>query len=190
MTETPKRLYDLVFLIVPEKDEQGTAEVVEEFRKLLTDLGAVLEKDESIGRRRLAYQIRKKTEATYHNFLFRADSKAVTELQRKMKLSENVLRYLTVRIDEELRHGQKIARKVKARPSRAIPASPEAMTAPAPVPAAPPAAVAEAVSAPGVASVPEVAPVPEPAAAPAPVPAPDVAAAPEAAADAPAQPES
>ncbi len=79
MTETPKRLYDLVFLIVPEKDEQGTVEVVEEFRKLLTDLGAVLEKDESIGRRRLAYQIRKKTEATYHNFLFRADSKAVSE---------------------------------------------------------------------------------------------------------------
>jgi small subunit ribosomal protein S6 len=184
VTETPKRLYDLVFLIVPEKDEQGTAEVVEEFRKLLTDLGAVLEKDESIGRRRLAYQIRKKTEATYHNFLFRADSKAVTELQRKMKLSDNVLRYLTVRIDEELRHGQKIARKVKARPSRAIPASPEAMTAPATVPAAPPAVVAESVPAP------EIAPAPESAAAPAPVPAPEIAPAPEAAAEAPAQPES
>ena len=184
MTETPKRLYDLVFLIVPEKDEQGTVEVVEEFRKLLTDLGAVLEKDESIGRRRLAYQIRKKTEATYHNFLFRADSKAVTELQRKMKLSENVLRYLTVRIDEELRHGQKIARKVKARPSRAIPASPEAMTAPPAVPAAPPAEVTEAVPAP------EIAPAPESAAATAPVPAPEIAPAPEAAAEAPAQPES
>ncbi len=184
MTETPKRLYDLVFLIVPEKDEQGTVEVVEEFRKLLTDLGAVLEKDESIGRRRLAYQIRKKTEATYHNFLFRADSKAVTELQRKMKLSENVLRYLTVRIDEELRHGQKIARKVKARPSRAIPASPEAMTAPPAVPAAPPAEVAEAVPAP------EIAPAPDSAAATAPVPAPEIAPAPEAAAEAPAQPES
>ena len=184
MTETPKRLYDLVFLIVPEKDEQGTAEVVEEFRKLLTDLGAVLEKDESIGRRRLAYQIRKKTEATYHNFLFRADSKAVTELQRKMKLSENVLRYLTVRIDEELRHGQKIARKVKARPSRAIPASPEAMTAPPAVPAAPPAEVTEAVPAP------EIATAPESAAATAPVPAPEIAPAPEAAAEAPAQPES
>ncbi len=179
MTETPKRLYDLVFLIVPEKDEQGTAEVVEEFRKLLTDLGAIIDKDESMGRRRLAYQINKKTEATYHNFLFRAGSKAVTELQRKMKLSENVLRYLTVRIDEEMRHGQKIARRVKARPSRALPASPESMSAPAPVSAA-----AETVPAP------EVAPAAEPAAAPAPVPAPEVAAAPEASADAPAQPES
>ncbi len=162
MTETPKRLYDLVFLVVPDKDEQGAAAVVEEFRKLLADLGAVIEKDETMGRRRLAYQINKKSEATYHNFLFRAGSKAVTELQRKMKLSESILRFLTVRVDEEMRHGQKIARRVKARPARAVPASPEAMTSAEP-------AVA-----------------PAPAAAPAPAPAPE-AAAPEAPA---AQPES
>lgn len=141
MTETPKRLYDLVFLVVPEKDEQGAAEVVEEFRKLLTDLGALIDKDESMGRRRLAYQIRKKSEATYHNFLFRADSKAVAELQRKMKLSDNVLRFLTVRVDEEMRHGQKIARRVKARPARAVPASPE--PAPASEPVAAPVATPE-----------------------------------------------
>jgi len=132
VTETPKRLYDLVFLVVPEKDEQGNAEVVEEFRKLLGELGAVIEKDETMGRRRLAYQIGKKSEATYHNFMFRAGGKAVAELQRKMKLSENVLRFLTVRVDEEMRHGQKIARRVKARPARAVPASPEAPAAPAP----------------------------------------------------------
>jgi small subunit ribosomal protein S6 len=164
VTETPKRLYDLVFLIVPDKDEQGTAAVVDEFRKLLVDMGAVIDKDESIGRRRLAYQIHKKSEATYHNFLFRADSKTVTELQRKLKLSESILRFLTVRVDEEMRHGQKIARRVKARPARAIPASPEPSFAPAPAP------------------VVAVAPAPEPAAAP-------EAAAPEAAAPEAAAPE-
>jgi small subunit ribosomal protein S6 len=136
VTETPKRLYDLVFLVVPEKDEQGAAAVVEEFRKLLTDLGALIDKDESMGRRRLAYQIHKKSEATYHNFMFRAGSKAVAELQRKLKLSESVLRFLTVRVDEEMRHGQKIARRVKARPARAVPASPEAAPAPEPAPEA------------------------------------------------------
>lgn len=120
MTETPKRLYDLVFLIVPDKDEQGAAAVVEEFRKLLTDLGAVIDKDESMGRRRLAYQINKKSEATYHNFLFRAGSKAVAELQRKMKLSESILRFLTVRVDEEMRHGQKVAKRTKVRVPRRI----------------------------------------------------------------------
>lgn len=156
MTETPKRLYDLVFLVVPEKDEQGAAEVVEEFRKLLTDLGAAIDKDESMGRRRLAYQIRKKSEATYHNFLFRADSKAVAELQRKMRLSDNVLRFLTVRVDEEMRHGQKIARRVKARPARAVPASPE-VPAPA-LEAAPAAPVAPAAPAAPEAAAPEAQP--------------------------------
>ena len=159
MTETLNRLYDLVFLIVPDKDEQGVADVVEEFRKLLTDMGAVIEKDEPMGRRRLAYQINKKSEAVYHNFLFRAGSKAVAELQRKMKLSDAILRHLTVRVDEEMRHGQKIARRVKARPARAVPASPEAVMVPEP--AAAPAPAPEAVVAP--------APAPETAAPEAPV---------------------
>ncbi len=64
-----------------------------------------------------------------------------------MKLSDAILRHLTVRVDEEMRHGQKIARRVKARPARAVPASPEVVTvhepvvAPAPDTAAPEAPV-------------------------------------------------
>ncbi len=128
-----QRLYDLVFLVVPEKDEQETASVVEEFRKLLVELGASIEKDESMGRRRLAYTIKKRSEATYHNLLFRASSQAVAELQRKMGLSENVLRFLTVRVDEEMKHGQKVARNTKVRTPRPGPGS----EAPPPHPPAP-----------------------------------------------------
>lgn len=112
------RLYDLVFLIVPEKDEPGATAVVDEIRKLLLANGATIDKDESMGRRRLAYQIKKKSEATYHNFLFRGAPKGVTEVERKMRLSEDILRFLTVRIDEEMKHGIKIAKRVKARPRR------------------------------------------------------------------------
>ncbi len=129
------RLYDLVFLVVPEKDEQGTLAVVEEFRKLLVEQGATFEKDESMGRRRLAYPIRKRNEATYHNFLFRADPKAVAEVQRRLRLSEDVLRFLTVRVDLEMRHGQKVARNTKVRQPRPVPgAVPPAPVAPAPEP--------------------------------------------------------
>ncbi len=132
-----ERLYDMVFLVTPEKDEEGTAAVVDEFRKLLTENGAVIQKDESMGRRRLAFTIRKKNEATYHNFLFTAAPACVREVERKMGLSEDVLRYLTVRVDEEMRHGQKVARKTKPRlPRRTEPAVHEA---PAPAPEAPPA---------------------------------------------------
>ena len=132
-----ERLYDMVFLVTPEKDEEGTAAVVDDFRKLLTENGAVLQKDESMGRRRLAFTIRKKTEATYHNFLFTASAACVREVERKMGLSEDVLRYLTVRVDEEMRHGQKVARKTKPRLPRRTDALAHESTAPA---AAPPAA--------------------------------------------------
>ncbi|MGE5345222.1 MAG: 30S ribosomal protein S6 [Acidithiobacillales bacterium] len=132
-----ERLYDMVFLVTPEKDEEGTAAVVDEFRKLLNENGAVFQKDESMGRRRLAFTIRKKTEATYHNFLFTAAASGVREVERKMGLSEDVLRYLTVRVDEEMRHGQKVARKTKPRLPRRT--EPVAHDAPAPAPDAPPA---------------------------------------------------
>jgi small subunit ribosomal protein S6 len=152
---TQERLYDMVFLVTPEKDDEAAAAVVDEFRMLLTENGAVLQKDESMGRRRLAFTIRKKTEATYHNFLFTAPAACLREVERKMGLSEDVLRYLTVRVDEEMRHGQKVARKTKPRLPRRTepvahePAAPSATPAPAapsatPAPAAPPATPAPA----------------------------------------------
>ncbi|HQQ79729.1 MAG TPA: 30S ribosomal protein S6 [Thermoanaerobaculia bacterium] len=139
-TPNTQRQYDMVFLVVPEKDEAGAQGVVEEFRKLLVDHGATIEKDETMGRRRLAYTIKKKNEATYHNFLFRGSSACVAEVQRKLRLSEDILRYLTVRIDEEVKHGLKVARNTKPRRPR-----PEMSDAPMAAPAAPaPSAAPEA----------------------------------------------
>ena len=117
-TPNPQRQYDMVFLVVPEKDDAGTLAVIDEFRKLLVDNGATIEKDESMGRRRLAYTVRKRTEATYHNFLFRAPTACVAEVQRKLRLSEAILRFLSVRIDEEVKHGLKVARNTKPRRPR------------------------------------------------------------------------
>ncbi len=137
---TQGRLYDMVFLVTPEKDDTGAAAVVDEFRKLLLEGGAALQKDETMGRRRLAFAIKRKTEAVYHNFLFNGSSACVKEVERKMRLSESVLRFLTVRVDEEMRHGQKVARKTKPRLPRRVeapaaePAAPPAPPAPAPTP--------------------------------------------------------
>ncbi len=134
-----ERLYDMVFLVTPDKDEAGTAAVIDEFRKLLVENGAGIQKDETMGRRRLAFTIKKKNEATYHNFLFNGSGACVKEVERKMGLSENVLRYLTVRVDEEMRHGQKVAKRTKPRlprrteaaPAEGAPAAPAAPETPA-----------------------------------------------------------
>jgi small subunit ribosomal protein S6 len=121
VTPNIQRQYDMVFLVVPEKDEAGAQGIVEDFRKLLVDNGATIEKDEPMGRRRLAYTIKKRNEATYHNFLFRGSAACVAEVQRKLRLSEDILRYLTVRIDEEVKHGLKVARNTKPRRPRPEP---------------------------------------------------------------------
>ncbi len=134
-----ERLYDMVLLVTPDKDEAGTAAVIDEFRKLLVENGAGIQKDETMGRRRLAFTIKKKNEATYHNFLFNGSGACVKEVERKMGLSENVLRYLTVRVDEEMRHGQKVAKRTKPRlprrteaaPAEGAPAAPAAPETPA-----------------------------------------------------------
>ena len=135
---TQPRLYDMVFLVTPDKDDPGVAAVVDEFRKLLAENGATIQKDESMGRRRLAFPIRKKTEATYHNFMFNSDAKCVAEVQRKMRLSEDVLRFLTVRVDEEMKHGQKVARNTKPRTPRRVEAPGEGAQGPAIAPPAAP----------------------------------------------------
>ncbi len=132
-TPNPQRQYDMVFLVVPEKDDAGTLAVIDEFRKLLVDNGATIEKDESMGRRRLAYTVKKRTEATYHNFLFRAPTACVAEVQRKLRLSESILRFLSVRIDEEVKHGLKVARNTK--PRRPRPEATDTPSAPSSTPA-------------------------------------------------------
>lgn len=137
MPETSDRLYDQVFLIVPDKDEQAAQAIVETFRNLLVQTGAKIEKDESMGRRRLAFAIKKKTEATYHNFLFRAGGKTVAEVERRMRLSDDVLRFLTVRVDEEMKHGIKVAKRTKPRTPRRVD-EPMTMQAPPPSPPSPP----------------------------------------------------
>ena len=140
-TPNPQRQYDMVFLVVPEKDDAGTLAVIDEFRKLLVDNGATIEKDESMGRRRLAYTVKKRTEATYHNFLFRAPTACVAEVQRKLRLSENILRFLSVRIDEEVKHGLKVARNTKPRrPRPEVTDTPSAPSSPSSTPASEPAA--------------------------------------------------
>lgn len=121
------RLYDIVLLVTPELSEEETGKVTADYRKLLADGGAELVRDESWGRRRLAYPILRKREAHYHHFQVRAEPALVAETERRMRLSDQVLRHLAVRADEELKRSAKMAervrRKAARRPPRPAPAA-------------------------------------------------------------------
>src|SRR5262249_23077844 len=117
--------------------EEEAAKLTADYRKLLTDGGAEIGRDEPWGRRRLAFPIERRREAYYHLFQVRALPALVSEVERRLRLSEQVLRHLAVRADEEWRRSAKRAERIGIRPARrpprppAIPASPEPEAAPA-----------------------------------------------------------
>ncbi|MEP6768581.1 MAG: 30S ribosomal protein S6 [Acidobacteriota bacterium] len=124
------RLYDIVILVTPDLSEEDAAKLTSDHKKILTDGGAEIVKDEPWGRRRLAFPILRKKEAFYHYVQVNSDPPAVAELERRLKLSDQVLRHLAVRADEELKRAAKSAEKMKIkaakRPPRPVPSGMEA----------------------------------------------------------------
>jgi small subunit ribosomal protein S6 len=126
------RLYDIVVLVTPDLNEDDAARVTADYRKILADGGGNIIKDESWGRRRLAYPIGRKREAYYHHFQVSAEPALVAETERRLKLSDQVLRHLAVRADEEQKRSVKMAERIREKAARRPPRPP------APVAAAPP----------------------------------------------------
>jgi len=108
------------------------------FEQTVISGGGNLRSAEKLGRRKLAYTVRKFNDGNYILLTIDADGKLVAELERRLRVSEPVIKFITVRMDEE----QKRLDKVKA--LRAAHKKISAQPAPAPVAEAAPAPVAEA----------------------------------------------
>jgi small subunit ribosomal protein S6 len=132
------RLYDIVALVTPDLTDEDAQKVAAEYRKILSDGGAEIVKDETWGRRRLAFPILRKREAYYHYFQVTAEPALIAETERRMKLSDQVLRHLAVRSDVELKRAAKFAERQREKAARRPPRppAPPAALAPGPGPAA------------------------------------------------------
>jgi small subunit ribosomal protein S6 len=84
----------------PELDEEALASLVESFKQTIADNGGEIVKVESMGRRRLAYVIGRHSEGHYMLIQAGMERQALAELDRRLKLSEDVIRHLVVRLDE------------------------------------------------------------------------------------------
>ena len=91
--------YELVYIVRPTVDEQALAAVNERVEKFIAGNGGEITRRDDWGKRRLAYPIFKFTEGFYSVLQLNLPSKAVRELERSLKLTEEVLRYLVVRLD-------------------------------------------------------------------------------------------
>ena len=126
-----ERVYEAVFIIDPEADDEEVTRLSEGFQKIVTDQGGDVTKNEVMGRRALAYEIKHKKEGVYVVLEIRGSGREIAELERRMRVNDRILRYLTVRVDEDRRRADKLkdrrARKAAKRPFR--PAPPDAREA-------------------------------------------------------------
>ena len=99
------RTYELMYIIDPRVSEEESEGVHETVKKLVTDGGAEITRDEDMGRRKLAYPIDKQTEGRYRLLYLHSETgfHGVPELERRLEQSDKVLRYLTVRTDLDLK---------------------------------------------------------------------------------------
>ncbi|MFK4788305.1 30S ribosomal protein S6 [Microbacterium sp. ZW T5_56] len=114
--------YELMVILHPELDERQVAPNLDKFLKVITNDGGSIDNVDVWGKRRLAYEIQKKTEGIYAVVNFTATSEATLELDRQLKLSELVMRTKVLRAEEAIalvaaeakRAEEKAARKPKA----------------------------------------------------------------------------
>ena len=120
--------YEVVYIIDPAVEEEARKELIAKYNELITGNGGSVDKVEEWGKRRLAYAIDYKTEGYYVLVNFQAESELPKELERNLQISESVIRYQVIRIEER-------KSSVKPRPVRVAPAAPAA-EAPVETPAA------------------------------------------------------
>jgi small subunit ribosomal protein S6 len=118
------RTYDVLFILSPQVPEEEATALVTEFKRVAETLGATLKNEEPWGRRRLAYPIHKFNEGIYHLLVYETTG-GLSELDRRMKNSDRVLRHMIVRTDEDLKRADKLAKK-NPKKERVRPAAPQA----------------------------------------------------------------
>ena len=123
------RLYEVMFIVRPDAAEEDVDKLVAGFTSTVTNGGGVVKSVEKMGRRKLAYLVRKFNDGNYILLTIEATGPVVAELERRLRVSESVIKFITVRMDEEEKRLAKIKalratrRKLSAEPPAHPPAA-------------------------------------------------------------------
>jgi small subunit ribosomal protein S6 len=151
------RTYEVMYIVRPDLEEADLEKLVEGFNTVVTNGGGEVTNIERLGRRRLAYIVRKFQDGIYVLLHISADGPLVAELERRLRVTEQVIKFITVRTDEENKRLAKVKahRDSKVKLSAQHAPAQAAPAAPAEVPAEPvaEASVAEAAAEPETAAV-------------------------------------
>src|ERR1700730_12288781 len=126
-----ERLYDLIFICMPTTPEEEVAKIVSKLEQTASEHGGKVEKVEKWGTRKMAYRVAKQREGLYvYMALHSTEGGLIKELERRLKVSDAVIKYMTVRLDEEIKRQQKLRLPcqdaARHRPQKQPPAPPAA----------------------------------------------------------------
>jgi small subunit ribosomal protein S6 len=132
------RIYEELFVIRPDATDEEIDPLIEQLTTVITSKGGKVDKTDKWGVRKLAYKIEKRSEGYYVLIQFTAGPEIVRELERRLRVADMVMKFITVRIDEKLK---KIDKRKKQREKRAArrpapPVAPPSMPSMAEPPAA------------------------------------------------------
>lgn len=130
------RKYEIMFVVRPDIPEEDVAKLITQMEDVATGAGGTIEKVEKMGRRRLAYRIARQREGFYVLFVIEGSGDTVKEFERRLKVADPVIKYMTVRVDEELTRSAKL-KELRAKREAHRPRPKAAAASPAPAPAEP-----------------------------------------------------
>ena len=134
------RVYEELFIVKPDAPEEEVESFIEQVKQVIVSGKGTVDKADKWGTRKLAYRIQKYNEGLYVLFQFTSSPELVKEVERRLRVTDMVIKFITVRIDEKQK---KIDKRKKAREKRAARRPPPMMAQPQAAPAMPaePAAV-------------------------------------------------
>ena len=118
------RVYENLFIVKPDATEEEIDHFVDQMSKSVANGGGTVDKVDKWGKRRLAYRVERHREGYYVLMQFTADPQIVKEFERRLRVSDLVIKFLSVRIDETLKRLEKRRKEREKRAHRRPPAAP------------------------------------------------------------------
>ena len=112
------RTYEVMYIINPETDADKIEKLNDAVGKLVEKEGGTVIRMDDVGIRNLAYPIQKKHEGHYVLFEIEGTGQEIMELERRMRVNDLILRYITVRVDEDRKTATQIRAKREARAAK------------------------------------------------------------------------
>ena len=101
------RVFEVLFIVAPDAEEGDVESLITQLSDVVTNQGAQVAKVDRMGRRRLAYPIEKFTDGFYVVLTVEGTGAEIAEVERRMRVADAIIRYITIRIDEDLKRAEK-----------------------------------------------------------------------------------